>query len=158
MPADYDTPVSVWFFALSPCHACQLEEAQKGETQFAGLMLYGHGVGPDQKRLSEPLKIPASATKVDAQNAPELVSYLQDFIPLVGHLTAMLYPHKGAPSFGPALVRHASAPRISAPHQEPTNPILQSTAVQEGSRQPITGGQMHIIRFGGARMATARLA
>jgi hypothetical protein len=71
MPADYDTPdVSVWFFALSPCHACQLEEAQKGETLFAGLMLYGHGVGPDQQKLSEPLKIPASATKAPSLGPP----------------------------------------------------------------------------------------
>lgn len=102
MPADYDAPdVSVWFIALSRCHACQLGEAQKGETLFAGLMLYGHGVGPDQQNLSELLKIPAPATKVDAQSALGVVSYLRDFIPLVGHLTAMLYPDKGAPSFGP---------------------------------------------------------
>lgn len=53
MPADYDAPdVSIWFFTLSPCHACQLDEAQKGETLFAELMLYGHGVGPDQQKLS----------------------------------------------------------------------------------------------------------
>lgn len=62
-------------------------------------MLYGHGVGPDQQKLSELLKIPAPATKVDAQSALGLVSYLRDylwdFIRLVGHLTAMLYPHKG---------------------------------------------------------------
>lgn len=78
---------------------CTVNEAKSEyetrQTLFAGLMLYGHGVGPDQQKLSELLEIPAPSTKVEAQSALGLVSYLRDFIPLVGHLTAMLYPDKG---------------------------------------------------------------
>jgi len=63
-------------------------------TTYAGLQLFGAGVGPDLSKLAELLEIPAPQNKVEAQSALGLVSYLRDFIPLAGHFTAMLYPDK----------------------------------------------------------------
>lgn len=64
------------------------------QTLYAGMMLYGHGTGPNPNKLKELLSIPPPRSKVEAQSALGLVSYLRDFIPLAGHFTAMLYPNK----------------------------------------------------------------
>lgn len=78
--------------------ACKVNEtkseANKNTLLFAGLQLYGIGVGPDQKKLAELLAIKPPRTKEETQSALGLVSYLRDFIPLVSHYTAMLYPDR----------------------------------------------------------------
>jgi hypothetical protein len=61
---------------------------------FAGLWISGAGVGPNLEQVTKILEIPTPATKADMQSALGLVSYLRDFIPLVGHFTALLYPDK----------------------------------------------------------------
>lgn len=61
---------------------------------FAGLWVMGKGIGPNLLKLKEILAVPLPRTKADAQSALGLVSYLRDFIPLVSHFTAMLYPDK----------------------------------------------------------------
>jgi len=73
------------------------EDKSQGMSQellFAGLWVTGTGVGPDQAQIRNVLGLPTPRTKADAQSALGLVSYLRDFIPLVGHFTAMLYPDK----------------------------------------------------------------
>lgn len=61
---------------------------------FAGLEVSGKGVGGNSQKLTELLAIPPPRNKAEAQSALGLVSYLRDFIPLVSHFTAMLYPDK----------------------------------------------------------------
>lgn len=77
---------------------CEINE-DKSETHrrsliFAGLTLFAQGVGPDGSKLAELLSLPVPRNKSEAQSALGLVSYLRDFIPLVGHFTSMLYPNK----------------------------------------------------------------
>jgi len=69
-------------------------EAQKQGLLFAGLWVTGSGVGPNLSQVSSVLSIPPPTTKAEAQSALGLVSYLRDFVPLVGHFTALLYPDK----------------------------------------------------------------
>jgi hypothetical protein len=69
-------------------------EREKQTILFAGLTIYGVGVGPNKSKLTELLALPAPTNKVEAQSALGLVSYLRDFIPLVSHFTAILYPDK----------------------------------------------------------------
>lgn len=69
-------------------------ESNKAALRFAGLWVMGTGVGPDTRKLKELLALPSPRTKAEAQSALGLVSYLRDFIPLVSHFTAMLYPDK----------------------------------------------------------------
>lgn len=78
--------------------ACEVNE-EKSETQqkqilFAGLQVTGQGIAPDPTQVRNVLGLVTPRTKVEAQSALGLVSYLRDFIPLVGHFTAMLYPDK----------------------------------------------------------------
>ena len=61
---------------------------------FAGLWVFGEGVGPNREKLSELLSLAPPRTKESAQSALGLVSYLRDFIPLVSHFTAELYPDR----------------------------------------------------------------
>lgn len=68
--------------------------AQQRSLLFAGMWIHGEGVGPNFEKLTELLGLPVPRTKADAQSALGLVSYLRDYIPLVGHFTAMLYPDK----------------------------------------------------------------
>lgn len=70
-------------------------ESEKRQLLFTGLMLHGVGVGPNPDQIKSVLGLPAPHTKADAQSALGLVSYLRDFVPLVGHFTAQLYPDKG---------------------------------------------------------------
>lgn len=77
---------------------CAVKE-QKSITErrsllFAGLWVFGEGIGPNVEKLAEVSTLPAPRTKAEAQSALGLVSYLRDFIPLVGHFTAQLYPNK----------------------------------------------------------------
>lgn len=67
-------------------------ESYKTSLLFAGLWVHGLGVGPDPKQAERVTTIPTPKTKAEAQSALGLVSYLRDFVPLVGHFTAMLYP------------------------------------------------------------------
>lgn len=69
-------------------------ESAKQGLLFAGLWVSGEGIGPDEKQVRSLLSLPAPTTKAEAQSALGLVSYLRDFIPLVGHYTALLYPDK----------------------------------------------------------------
>lgn len=69
-------------------------ESNKTELLFAGLWVSGKGVGPNLHQVKLVTEIPTPTTKAEAQSALGLVSYLRDFIPLVGHFTALLYPDK----------------------------------------------------------------
>lgn len=77
-------------------------ETAKRSLLFAGLWVYGAGIGPDATKLAEALALPTPTTKVQAQSALGLVSYLRDYIPLVGHFTAQLYPDKEGLKLDPA--------------------------------------------------------
>ena len=77
---------------------CDINET-KSESElrgllFAGLWVTGEGVGPNLRQVEALKTIPAPTTKAEAQSALGLVSYLRDFVPLVGHFTALLYPDK----------------------------------------------------------------
>lgn len=72
----------------------QKSEKEKTSLLFAGIFVYGHGVGPDARHVTNMSTIPAPRTKAEAQSALGLVSYLRDFIPLMSHFTAQLYPDK----------------------------------------------------------------
>lgn len=73
-------------------------DKSQGATQqilFAGIWVMGAGVGPNLGKFRELLMIPCPTTKAEAQSALGLVSYLRDFVPLVAHFTARLYPDQG---------------------------------------------------------------
>lgn len=69
-------------------------ETGKQEILFAGLWVTGVGVGPNMTHVRTIQALSPPTTKADAQSALGLVSYLRDFVPLVGHFTAQLYPDK----------------------------------------------------------------
>lgn len=69
-------------------------ESEKQGVLFAGLWVFGAGIGPNPEQVRNVLNIPTPRNKAEAQSALGLVSYLRDFVPLVGHFTAMLYPDK----------------------------------------------------------------
>lgn len=75
---------------------CQVNETkseyEKQGLLFAGLYLFPSGVGPNLLKLKELICIPPPTTKKDMQSGLGLVSYLRDFIPLVSHFSAHLYP------------------------------------------------------------------
>jgi len=77
---------------------CEVNEEKsvsgKQELLFAGLWVCGAGIGPNLHQVKLVLSIPAPTNKAEAQSALGLVSYLRDFIPLVSHFTALLYPDK----------------------------------------------------------------
>jgi hypothetical protein len=77
---------------------CEINEAKSEENKrsllFVGLWVTGEGVGPNLQHVRTLQGIPAPSTKAEAQSALGLVSYLRDFVPLVGHFTAQLYPDK----------------------------------------------------------------
>lgn len=70
-------------------------EYDKQTILYAGLEITALGVGPDRRKLEEALSLPTPTTKKEKQSALGLVSYLRDFIPLLAHFTAELYPGKG---------------------------------------------------------------
>jgi len=77
---------------------CTINE-DKSETnlqtiEFVGLVISAEGLGMQAHRLQLLRQFPAPSTKAEAQSALGLVSYLRDFIPLVAHFTARLYPDK----------------------------------------------------------------
>lgn len=47
------------------------------------------------EKVKQVLRLPFPTSKAAMQSALGLVSYLRDFIPLVSHFTASLYPGKG---------------------------------------------------------------
>jgi hypothetical protein len=69
-------------------------ETEKEALLFTGLWVTREGVGPNLKHVQSLKELPAPHTKAEAQSALGLVSYLRDFVPLVGHFTALLYPDK----------------------------------------------------------------
>lgn len=77
-------------------------ERDKRSLLFAGLWIHGTGVGPNFEKLTELLALPEPTTKGAAQSALGLVSYLRDFLPLVGHFTAQLYPDKSGLKLQPS--------------------------------------------------------
>jgi hypothetical protein len=86
-------------------HGQEIHEGKSvGPTQgllFAGTWITSRGTGPNLRKLSEAISVPAPRTKSEAQSALGLVSYLRDFIPLVSHYTAQLYPDKQGLRLGP---------------------------------------------------------
>lgn len=77
---------------------CEINEAKsvagRSSLLFAGLWVMGWGLGANAEQVKKVLQLAPPNTKTEAQSALGLVSYLRDFIPLVGHFTAMLYPDK----------------------------------------------------------------
>lgn len=69
-------------------------ESSKNGLLFAGMRIFAAGVGPDERHIQTLRVLPAPNTKAEAQSALGLVSYLRDFIPLMSHFTALLYPDK----------------------------------------------------------------
>jgi len=69
-------------------------ETQRDAILFAGLWVTGAGVGPDPAKSQELRLLPTPHGKAETQSALGLVSYLRDFIPLISHFTAELYPDK----------------------------------------------------------------
>lgn len=70
-------------------------EYEKRSLLFAGLWIYGGGVGPNLAKVREVLALPPPRTKKEKQSALGLVSYLRDHIPLVSSFTASLTPSEG---------------------------------------------------------------
>lgn len=79
----------------------QKSEYEKQILLFAGLTLSAEGVGPNAVTLGNVLSIPCPHTKSEMQSALGLVSYLRDFIPLVSHFTAELYPDRDGARLDP---------------------------------------------------------
>jgi len=69
-------------------------ETEKRGLLFTGLWVTGEGVGPNMQHVASLQSLTPPTTKAEAQSALGLVSYLRDFVPLVGHFTALLYPDK----------------------------------------------------------------
>jgi len=72
---------------------------EKSETQrkvvlFAGQLVHKVGLSPNPVKINQVLGLAAPTNKAEAQSALGLVSYLRDFVPLIGHFTAQLYPDK----------------------------------------------------------------
>lgn len=76
-------------------------ESEKQALLFAGLWVSGNGLGPNKAKLSELLHLPLPKTKEAAQSALGLVSYLRDFLPLISHFTAQLYPDRNGLKLSP---------------------------------------------------------
>lgn len=110
---------------------CAINETKSTSRQrtllFAGLTVTEKGLGanPELVRTLENLEPPSN--KPEAQSALGLVSYLRDFIPLIGHFTAMLYPDKNglrlpAPEYQKEwrrLMRHIQEAMVSINHWKP---------------------------------------
>lgn len=77
---------------------CRVNEdksiTQQTEILFVGLTVTVAGVGPNPEKVQDILNTPPPCNKAEAQSALGLVSYLRDFIPLVSHFTAQLYPDR----------------------------------------------------------------
>lgn len=71
-------------------------EYEKKTILFAGILIQEKGTAADPQKLMEAISAAPPTTKKEKQSALGLVSYLRDFIPLVGHFTAELYPGKGS--------------------------------------------------------------
>lgn|SRR5262245_9545404 len=65
---------------------------------FAGIWVTPRTIGPNLDKIRSLLRIPAPRTKVDAQSALGLASYLRDFIPLASMLTARMSGEELEPS------------------------------------------------------------
>jgi hypothetical protein len=77
-------------------------ERDKQGLLFGGLWVYPKGLGPNYEKVRALLATPQPRTKKEMQSALGLVSYLRDFLPLLAHFTAALYPGKGTLLEGPA--------------------------------------------------------
>lgn len=91
---------------------------------FAGLRI-SHGlVGPNEAKVAEVLRTPPPKTKKEMQSALGLVSYLRDFVPLMSHYLAELYPDQHGLRLSPeevinqwnTLLRHFAACVTSLRH------------------------------------------
>lgn len=69
-------------------------EYEKTALLFCGVWVFSSGTGPNKIKLNAAIETSAPITKKDMQSALGLVTYLKDFIPLVSHFTASLYPNK----------------------------------------------------------------
>ena len=65
-------------------------EYEKRGLLFAGMWIYGGGVGPNHLKVEQALRLPIPKTKTEKQSALGLVSYLRDHVPLASMLTASL--------------------------------------------------------------------
>jgi len=77
---------------------CQINETkseyEKEGLLFAGVWVYGRGVGPNTAKVKQVESLPPPRTKVEKQSALGLASYLRDHIPLASHFTAELSTSK----------------------------------------------------------------
>lgn len=77
---------------------CEVNEEksvrEQTEVLFAGLSISGEGIGANNIQVRNLMELAIPTTKAEMQSALGLVSYLRDFIPLVTHFTAQLYPDK----------------------------------------------------------------
>lgn len=69
-------------------------EYEKQALSFVGMQVYAGGLAPNANQVRKVLDTPPPTSKVAAQSALGLVSYLRDFIPLISHFTSLLYPDK----------------------------------------------------------------
>jgi hypothetical protein len=69
-------------------------EPIKNALLFAGMWVSNYGIGPNPDKRQQVMGLTPPRTKVEAQSALGLVSYLRDFTLLASHFTAMLYPSK----------------------------------------------------------------
>jgi len=76
-------------------------EYEKPSLLFAGVWVFSTGTGPNLEKLRAAVELPAPTTKKEMLSALGLISYLRDFIPLVSHFTARLYPTNSQPLLPP---------------------------------------------------------
>jgi len=89
---------------------------------FAGLYLFGSGVGPNRRKVQQALELPPPTTKKDMQSALGLVSYLRDFIPLMSHFVSHLYPGRDGTRL-PLTVYHQEWRKLLAHIQSAANTL-----------------------------------
>jgi len=71
-------------------------EYEKQSLLFCGVWVFASGIGPNICKLRAAAELAPPTTKKEMLSALGLVSYLRDFIPLVAHFTAALYPTKSS--------------------------------------------------------------
>ena len=111
---------------------CEINEEKseydKESLLMAGIYVSGGRVSPNTAKVQEIMATPAPTTKKDAQSALGLVSYLRDYIPLISHFTAILYPNKDGLRLPPdeyqrqwkRLLRHLASAVTSLRHWDKT--------------------------------------
>lgn len=98
-------------FAALRAARCEINqdksEYEKQSILFAGVRFNAEGLRPNELKVRDVLSLPVPTTKSDMQSALGLVSYLRDFIPLMAHFTALLYPTKDGALLSPEAYRES---------------------------------------------------